>query len=166
MLVTILLATGDGSPKAVAQAQALRPPAELAESFRIPEKYRDDFGSFRSPLLFADGMPVKSAKDWPRRRAEILANWHRAMGPWPALIEKPVVETAKVTRRENITQHQLRLGIALGGEMVDAFLLVPDGQGPFPAVVVVYYDAQTGVELGAKNRDYGWHLAKRNFLVL
>ena len=29
--------------------------------------------------------------------------------------------------------------------MVDAFLLVPDGKGPFPAVVVVYYDAQTGV---------------------
>src|SRR5262249_15384955 len=72
----------------------------------------------------------------------------------------------KVTHRDNLTQHQLRLGIGLNGEMVDAFLLVPDGKGPFPAVVVVYYDAQTGVGLGAKNRDYGWHLAKRNFLVL
>ena len=78
----------------------------------------------------------------------------------------PKVETVKVTRRDNITQHQLRLGIALDGEMVDAFLLVPDGKGPFPAVVVVYYDAQTGVGLGTKNRDYGWHLAKRGFIVL
>ena len=69
LLATILLTTGDGSPSAFAQAQGLRPPAELAEFFRTPEKYRDDFGSFRSPLLFADGTPVKSAKDWPRRRA-------------------------------------------------------------------------------------------------
>jgi hypothetical protein len=88
------------------------------------------------------------------------------MGPWPALIDHPKIETVKVTRRANVTQHQLRLGVALDGEMVDAFLLVPDGKGPFPAVVVVYYDAQTGVGLGAKNRDYGWHLAKRGFIVL
>jgi hypothetical protein len=166
LLATVLLTTGDVSPSAFAQTQGLRPPAELAEFFRTPEKYRDDLGSFRSPLRFSDGTPVKSARDWPRRRAEILANWHQAMGPWPALIEKPAEEVVKVTRRENVTQHQLRLGIALGGETVDAFLLVPDGQGPFPAVVVVYYDAQTGVGLGAKDRDYGWHLAKRNFLVL
>jgi dienelactone hydrolase len=151
---------------ALAQKQGPHPPTELAEFFRPPEKYRNDFGAFRSPLRFADGSPVKTARDWPRRRAEILQTWHKAMGPWPALIESPKVETAKVTRRENVTQHQLRLGIALDGEMVDAFLLVPDGKGPFPAVVVVYYDAQTGVGLGAKNRDYGWHLAKRGFVVL
>ena len=50
--------------------------------------------------------------------------------------------------------------------MVDTFLLVPDGKGPLPAVVVVYYNAQTGVGLGTKMRDYGWHLAKRGFLIL
>jgi hypothetical protein len=72
----------------------------------------------------------------------------------------------ETTRRENLTQHQLRLGIALGEEMVDAFLLVPDGPGPFPAVLVVYYDAQTGVGLGTKMRDYAWHLAKRGFVTL
>lgn len=143
-----------------------QPPAELAEYFRPPEKYRNDLGSFRSPLKFADGTPVKSPQDWQRRRQEILDTWHGAMGKWPALIKNPKVEMVQTTRRENVTQHQLRLGIARGGEMVDAFLLVPDGKGPFPAVVVVYYDAQTGVGLGTKNRDYGWHLAKRGFIVL
>jgi dienelactone hydrolase len=69
-------------------------------------------------------------------------------------------------RRENLTQHQLRLGIAVEGDMVDGLLLVPDGKGPFPAVLVVYYDAQTGVGLGNKMRDYGWHLAKRGFIAL
>jgi hypothetical protein len=165
-LLAIILAVGnlDRTP---AQEKAKRlPPADLAEYFRPPDKYRDDFGSFRSPLKFADGTMVKNARDWPRRRTEILQTWQDAMGPWPALIEKPSVEMVKTTRRENVTQHQLRLGIALGGEMVDAFLLIPDGKGPFPAVVVVYYDAQTGIGLGTKLRDYGWHLARRGFIVL
>jgi dienelactone hydrolase len=148
------------------QAAAPQPPPELAKFFQPPEQYRDDLGSFRSPLGFADGTMVKTVRDWPRRRAEILETWHKAMGPWPALIENPKVETIKITRRDGITQHQIRLGIALGGEMVDAFLLVPDGPGPFPAVVVVFYDAQTGVGLGTKLRDYGWHLARRGFVVL
>lgn len=143
-----------------------KPPAELAAFFSPPEKYRGDFGKFRSPLVFADGKPVKTAEDWQRRRAEILGRWHQIMGPWPALIGEPRVETVQTTRRGNLTQHQLRLGIALGEEAVDAFLLVPEGKGPFPAVVVVYYDAQTGVGLGTKLRDYAWHLAGRGFVTL
>jgi hypothetical protein len=143
-----------------------QPPTELAPFFRPPEKYRSDLGQFRSPLLFADGKRVQTAEDWKKRRQEILATWHKVMGPWPALLEKPRVEMGTTTRRDNLRQHQLRLGIALGEEMVDAFLLVPDGPGPFPAVVVVYYDAQTGVGLGTKQRDYAWQLAKRGFVTL
>ena len=148
------------------KANKPKPPVELAEFFHPPEKYREELGKFRSPLLFADGTVVKTPEAWQKRRAEILATWHKAMGAWPPLVEKPRVETSKTTKRENLTQHQLRIGIALGGDMVDAFLLVPEGKGPFPAVVVVYYDAQTGVGLGTKMRDYGWHLAKRGFVVL
>jgi len=157
-----------GLPLSPAEAKqgSPNPPAELALFFQPPEKYRSDLGTFRSPLIFANGKRVQSAEDWTRRRAEILATWHKSMGLWPPLLDRPRVETVKTTRRENLTQHQLRLGIALGEEMVDAFLLVPDGQGPFPAVVVVYYDAQTGVGLGTKMRDYAWHLAKRGFVTL
>ena len=169
-LPAILVAEGSVAPDIRAWAGDKRdnpkPPVELVEFFRPPEKYRSEFGKFRSPLLFDDGKSVKTPQDWQRRRTEILTTWYKAMGPWPALIKQPRVETIKTTRRENVTQHQLRLGIALGGEMVDAFLLVPEGKGPFPAVVVVYYDAQTGVGLGTKLRDYGWHLAKRGFIVL
>lgn len=131
------------------------PPPELARFFRPPEEYRDQYGEFRSPLIFADSTPVRTAADWERRRAEIRETWHRLMGPWPALIENPRVETVATTRRENLTQHQLRIEIALGNGMVDAFLLVPDGDGPFPAVLALYYDAQTGVGLGTPLRDYG-----------
>jgi dienelactone hydrolase len=142
------------------------PPPELAKFFQPPEQYRSDFGTFRSPLLFADGTQVRTPADWQRRREEILSTWHTIMGPWPPLVERPRVETVATTRRENLTQHQLRLGIAVEGDMVDGLLLVPDGKGPFPAVLVVYYDAQTGVGLGNKMRDYGWHLAKRGFITL
>ncbi len=140
--------------------------SELAGFFVPPEKYRSDFGNFRSPLLFEDGAPVRSAADWPRRRDEILSTWNRIMGPWPALIEKPRVEVVKTTRRENLTQHQLRIEVALGGEMVDALLMVPDGKGPFPAALVLFYDAETGAGLGNPVLDYGWKLAKRGFVAL
>ncbi|MSU20986.1 MAG: sialidase [Pedosphaera sp.] len=140
--------------------------SELAGFFVPPEEYRSDFGSFRSPLLFEDGAPVRKAADWPRRRDEILSTWNRIMGPWPALIEKPRVEVVKTARRENLTQHQLRIEIALGGEMVDALLMVPDGKGPFPAALVLFYDAETGAGLGTPSLDYGWQLAKRGFVAL
>lgn len=142
------------------------PPHELAKFFQPPEPYRSDFGTFRSPLLFADGTQAKTPADWQRRREEILSTWHAIMGSWPPLIDRPRVETVATTRREDLTQHQLRLGIAVGDDMVDGLLLVPDGEGPFPAVLVVYYDAQTGVGLGNKMRDFGWQLAKRGFITL
>src|SRR5882724_11546421 len=124
------------------------PPAELAQFFAPPEQYRSEFGKFRSPLLFANGTRVQNAEDWQRRREEILSTRHRIMGPWPSLIERPRAEVVNTTRRESITQQQLRIEIALGAEMVDALILVPDGEMPTrkrPAVLVVYYDAETGV---------------------
>ncbi|PYK00047.1 MAG: hypothetical protein DME23_08330, partial [Verrucomicrobia bacterium] len=150
-------------------AKVPRPPAELAEFFAPPKQYQSDFAKFRSPFVFADGRLVRTPADWQRRRAEIRSTWHKIMGPWPALIEKPRVEVVNTTHRENIAQHQLRIEVALGGEMVDALLLVPAGELPAhkcPAVLVVYYDAETGAGLGAPLRDYGWQLAKRGFVTL
>jgi hypothetical protein len=49
----------------------------------------------------------------------------------------------------------------------DAYLLVPDGDGPFPAVLVVYYEAKTGIGLGKSAlRDFAYQLAKRGFVTL
>jgi dienelactone hydrolase len=157
-----------------AQALLRKPPDEIAEFFAPPERYRSDFGNFQSPLVFADGTRVQNPADWQRRREEILLTWHKMLGPWPPLIKKPRVEVMNTTRRESIVQQQLRIEIAIGGEMVDALLLVPDGDvlaskrlaQKRPAVLVVYYDAETGAGLGAPLRDYGWQLAKRGFVAL
>src|SRR4051812_35339270 len=144
------------------------PPAELAPFFAPPQQYRSDFGQFRSPLLFTNGTPVRTPADWQRRRSEILSTWQKIMGPWPPLIEHPRVGLVNTIRRDNITQSQLRMEIALGREMVDGLLLVPESSSAEkrPAVVVVYYDAETGVGLGAPMRDYAWQLARRGFVTL
>jgi hypothetical protein len=89
------------------------------------------------------------------------------MGPWPPVIAKPRIESLAEERRENFTQRHLRLEIAPGRTTDDAYLLVPDGDGPFPAVLVVYYDSQTGIGRGkAELRDFAYQLARRGFVAL
>ncbi len=60
----------------------------------IPAEFAAQQAVGKSPLVFRDGSAVKTAADWQRRRAEILADWHGIMGAWPAIIEKPKIEDA------------------------------------------------------------------------
>lgn len=137
----------------------------IAPYFRPPAEYARDLGGYKSPLVFDDGTRVKSAKDWSRRRAEILKYWHGLMGPWPALLPKPKAEYLAKERREDFTQHRLRLEVAPGLTR-DGYLLVPDGKGPFPAVLVVFYDPETGIGRRGKLRDFAYQLTKRGFVTL
>jgi len=88
------------------------------------------------------------------------------MGSWPPLIEKPKVVYVAQERREDFTQHRVRVEIAPNEQTVNGYLLVPDGRGPFPAVLVVYYDAETGVGLGKELRDFALQLTERGFVTL
>lgn len=146
---------------------AEEPPAKLAPYFQPPKEYANDFGSFRSPLKFDDGTEVKNATDWPKRRAEIRKYWHMQMGEWPALIAKPKVELGAKTDREGITQYAIKIETAPGRTVSDAYLLVPPGKGPFPAVLVVFYEADTAIGRGKSPlRDFAIQLAKRGFATL
>ncbi len=149
------------------QGDAPKLPDKLAAHFTPPEAFAKDFGAYKSPLHFADGTSVKTKADWQKRRAEIKKNWHDLLGPWPPLVEKPKIEYLAKERRENFTQHHVRIEIAPGRLTEDAYLLVPDGDGPFPAVVVVYYEAKTGIGQN-KNmlRDFAYQLARRGFVAL
>jgi dienelactone hydrolase len=151
-------------------------PIEIASFFRPPPELAGDFGNYKSPLKFYDGTPatvgyptwypVNTPADWQKRRQEILKTWHNIIGYWPPLIEKPKIEYTAKERRENFTQHQVRVEIAPEGQTVNGYLLVPDGNGVFAAVLVVYYDAQTSVGLGKELRDFGYQLTKRGFITL
>lgn len=138
---------------------------ELAAFFRPPQKYEGDFGDYRSPLKFYDDRDVKSPEDWQARRQEILRRWHSIMGPWPSLIDKPRIEYVETERREDFTQHRIRIEVATD-RLHPAILLVPDGKGPFPAAIVPYYEPETGAGLGKELRDFGYQLTKRGFVTL
>ena len=95
-----------------------------------------------------------------------MNGWTKIMGPWPPLIGKPRIEYLEKARRDNFTQHRVRVEIASQQTTV-GYLLVPDGKGPFPAVVVPYYEPETSVGLSTnKLRDFGYQLATRGFVTL
>lgn len=140
--------------------------AKIAPYFRPPDVYAKDLGGYRSPLTFEDGSRVKSAADWRRRREEILRYWHGKMGAWPALVEHPKIEALSSEKRESFTESRVRLAYARD-RMTEGYLLMPEGKGPFPAVIVVYYEPETAVGKGkTENRDFAVQLARRGIAAL
>ena len=85
-------------PAAAAAVHAQQPTAaeslwkKLEHFAQPPEEFADKLGAYRSPLKFADGSTVKSSDDGSRRRKEILATWHKRLGPWPPLVERPATQ--------------------------------------------------------------------------
>ncbi|MFO0878770.1 MAG: sialidase [Gemmataceae bacterium] len=158
---------GVGSLVLAADTDAADLARRLRPYFRPPAEFARDYGTYRSPLKFYDGSPVASAADWQRRRKEILQRWNGLLGAWPPVIEKPTIEVLKTEQREGLTQKQLRLEVAPGRKTDDAHLLLPQGKGPFPAVLVVFYESRTGIGLGkTPHRDFALQLARRGFVTL
>ncbi|HUR59053.1 MAG TPA: hypothetical protein VM029_15165 [Opitutaceae bacterium] len=141
-------------------------PSDLAPHFRPPAEYANQTDGRPSPLLRADGNRLTRAAEWPAQREAIRQRWIALMGAWPDLLTAPKLERVSVERRENFQQHKIRLEIA-PAMMADALLLVPEGRGPLPAVVVPFYDPETSAGLAGKPlRDFGYQLAKRGFVAL
>lgn len=131
-----------------------------------PDEFAGDFGDYRSPLKFADGSTVRTPEDWQRRRQEILDTWHEIMGAWPELITQPRVEILETEQRESVTQHTVRFAMT-DRHQTTGYLLVPEGAGKRPAVVVVYYEPETAIGKGEREgRDFAIALARRGFVTL
>jgi hypothetical protein len=140
--------------------------SRIAPAFRPPEESAKDLGRYRSPLLFDDGHPAKTAEDWSKRREEILRYWHEMLGPWPPLIEKPSIEVVEAKQRDNFIQKRVRIEGAPQLRL-DGYLLVPEGAGRHPAVLVVFYEPETGAGLNDKKLlAFGYQLARRGFVTL
>ncbi|MBA2481392.1 MAG: prolyl oligopeptidase family serine peptidase [Planctomycetes bacterium] len=141
--------------------------ASIAASHAPPADFRDQPGSFRSPLMRDDGTRVADASQWPARRAEILGFWHGEMGAWPALIDAPRVDLVSEEQRDGYALRTVRVQVA-AERTLTAYLLVPSGTtGRRPAVLTVYYDAETGAGMKPPSRStYALDLAKRGFVTL
>lgn len=143
--------------------------ADMQQFFAPPDEFKGKLGEYRSVMTFDDGSEVKTPQDWPRRRQEILKYWHGIMGRWPAMVEKPKINYLGKEHIENFTRHKIQLEIAPGKVVGDHYLLVPDGKGPFPAVLVTWYNSEDAAGMGPKqwNRtDFGYQLARRGFVAL
>lgn len=148
----------------------------LSPCFTPPPELAGEFGSYRSPLLFDDGTPVRTADDWPRRREELRTYWTGQLGPWPELIEQPRVEVLSHEEKDGLIWRRVRIEYA-PGQSPEAWLLLPAEETEArglrsarrPAVLVVYYEPETSVGLKEGSggvRDFGYQLAKRGFVTL
>lgn len=138
----------------------------IAPLFEVPDRFAGQPGPYRSPLVFADGTPVRTAADWERRRQQLLSEWHELMGPWPPVLTATRLDVIGESRREGFTQRRVRLDAA-PGQPTEGWLLVPDGPGPFPAVFVPFYEPETSVGLkGAPERDFARLLTRAGFVTL
>jgi hypothetical protein len=138
--------------------------------FEPPDELAGKLGTYRSPLVFEDGTQVRSADDWARRRKEILETWHRRLGPWPPLVERPEVKRLESVERDGYVEHHVHVQVSPEGKLADGYLLMPkEGQEPFPAVLVPFYEPLTSIGRGEKGRgthDYGLQLVRRGFVTL
>lgn len=141
---------------------------KIAPYFACPDQFKDQYGSYRSPLKFYDGREVKNPADWKSRRTEILGRWNSLMGQWPVLITNQKLEFLDTVRKDGYTQYEVRFNW-VPGQKTNGYLLVPDGKGKMPAVITVYYEPETAAGLGRPDlpdRDFAYQLCKRGFVTL
>ncbi|MBM3238773.1 sialidase [Candidatus Poribacteria bacterium] len=140
----------------------------IGRFFKPSDEFQNDLGEYKPALEFYDGRPVRTPVDWRERRQEILKLWHEVMGAWPPLIETPKIEYLEKEHTENFTRHKVCIEIAPERKIV-GYLLIPDGNGPFPAVLDVFYGPGIGAGLNEEKRlqnDFGYQLTKRGFVSL
>jgi dienelactone hydrolase len=156
----------DGFAESVDDKTETKPWERIRSYFTPPVERAGQGGQYKSLLVFADGSRVNNSTEWQRRRAELLSEWEGLLGKWPALITNPVIETLATVRRGNVTQHQIRFQWT-PNEKTTGYLIVPDGPGPHPAVVTVFYEPETAAGLGGgPYRDFAIQLARRGFVTL
>jgi len=125
------------------------------------------------------GSPVRSAKDWPARRQQILDAMQQVMGPLPPTSTAPLDTRVLAEERGNgfvrqSIEYTSELNVRTGKpERVPAYLFLPSGLKPGekrPAVVALHPTSKLGkaeiTGAGKPNRQYGLELAERGYVVI
>lgn len=140
--------------------------SEIKSYFTPPVEFQNQYGDYRSPLLFYNGDSVKTKQDWQKRRVEIRDKWMSMMGEWPLIIKDQQFEILETEKRENFTQHRVRF-YWTPNQQTEGYLLIPDKRGKKPAVITVFYEPETAAGIGGKPyRDFAYQLTKRGFVTL
>lgn len=147
-------------------------PAGIAKYFVAPDSLKENYGDYRSPLIFNNGEHVQTVKQWELRKAEIRRNWEHYLGKWPALDEEQKFEYLDSIDKGNYIQYTVRFKWT-PQEWTNGYLLIPkELEGKKPAVVSVFYDAETSIGIGSESRpfrpwrDFATQLVNRGFVTL
>ena len=143
---------------------------KISPFFSPPAQYKDQYGTYRSSLKFYDGHPVKTKKDWIKRRTEIFNRWNKMMGEWPPLLKGQEMTILDSVRRDGFMQYTVQF-YWTPNEQTKGYLLIPDGKGSKPAVITVFYEPETAIGWGKSDRtkttcDFAYQLTKRGFVTL
>jgi len=118
--------------------------------------------------------PVKSADDWQKRRAHILAGMQEVMGKLPDRTNLPPLDVRVIQDVRQNELVQLKISFAAdSGDRVPAYLLLPAAAsaGRRPAMLVLHQTAALGKgeSVGQStnpNMAYGLELARRGYVVI
>lgn len=153
-----LIAVSIGS----ALAAAADPPASDRTNLLV---YRDARGEAHA---------VRTAGDWAKRRAAILAAMQEVTGPMPGTKKRVALDPQVV--EETAAEHHVRRKITIAveaGDRLALYLLIPKRrEGRLPAVLCLHPTSRPlgkgiPVGLGDKpDRHYAVHLAERGYVTL
>lgn len=150
----------------ISNAQNTFMPQELQKYFNVPDSLKNDFGKFRSPLIFKNGDTVKTSIDWKIRKQEIKDTWIKYLGNWPDLDKNQQLCYVDSVEKDGYIQFTVSFNWT-PLECTQGYLLVPKiREKSNPAVVTVFYDPETAIGLGKANRDFALQLVRQNFIVL
>jgi endo-1,4-beta-xylanase len=148
VLALVLLGAGVW-PVAAADMKAPKPAEELPEIKELP-----------NPFTFADGSPVRSKDDWPRRRAELKDLFQDYMyGHLPAKPQKMSIKRGDVVNDEENKVSIQDLEVKLEQEDKSLTLHVrvawpTDAKGPLPVVVQSSFGPRGGAPSGKRFATY------------
>lgn len=128
-------------------------------------------------LVYLDNgqlMPVRTPSDWAKRRAHILANMERVMGPMPTMAKAPLdVKFEGEESFDHYTRKKLTFAAGPANNRVSAYLLAPRTLSKkTPGILCLHptsKDLGKGVPAGLgpkSDRHYAVHLAERGYITL
>ncbi|MBT3266207.1 dienelactone hydrolase [Candidatus Poribacteria bacterium] len=132
----------------------------LADAQRMPHDLPAD----------APDLPPIPTDNWPERRAEVHDSWLQVMGEFPPrpTLHPQVLSSEAV--KGDVIRELLRYEIE-DGIFVEAYVCRPDGDGPYPGVVVLHPTVNASILepaglASAKERQLGLNLARRGYVTI
>ena len=139
---------------------------EITPYFSPPDSLKNEFGAYRSPLVFYNGDTVRTPSDWQRRCNEIRDTWMQMMGEWLPLLTDNKMEYLDSVQKEGYVEYKVSFEW-LPSAKTTGYLLKPERKGKKPAVITVFYEPETAAGIGGRpHRDFARQLVRRGFVAL